>query len=48
MFDWKELVKGVAPVIGGAFGGPFGGVAVKFMADALLGESTEGKTPEEL
>lgn len=48
MFDWKDLVKGVAPVLGGAIGGPFGGVAVKFIADALLGESAKDKNPEEL
>jgi len=32
---WKELVESVAPVIGGALGGPFGAMAGKFVADAL-------------
>lgn len=48
MSDWKDIVKGVAPLIGGALGGPFGGVAVKFLADQLLGEDANGKSPEEL
>lgn len=48
MSDWKDIVKGVAPLIGGALGGPFGGVAVKFLADQLLGEDAKDKSPEEL
>lgn len=35
--NWKDIVKGVAPVLGGALGGPFGGVAAKVLADKLLG-----------
>jgi hypothetical protein len=38
--DWKEIVKGVAPVLGTALGGPFGGAAVKFLADKFLGNPT--------
>jgi len=45
-FDWKGLVGKVAPVIGSALGGPFGGVATKFLADKLLGK--EDATEEEL
>ena len=34
-FDWKQMVGSVAPVLGTALGGPFGGMAGKFIADAL-------------
>jgi hypothetical protein len=37
-FDWKKVVRSVAPTIGTAVGGPIGGVATKFIADALLGK----------
>lgn len=40
--DWKGLVGSVAPVLGTALGGPFGGMAGKFIADAL------GCEPDEL
>ncbi len=42
--NWKEIVKSIAPAIGAALGGPVGGMAVKFLGDALLGdpEATEG------
>jgi len=40
--DWKKLVGSVAPVLGTALGGPFGGLAGKFLADKL------GVTQEEL
>ena len=33
--NWKELVGSVAPVLGTALGGPFGGIAGKFIADKL-------------
>ena len=36
--DWKQIVKGIAPVIGGALGGPFGGVAAKVLSEKLLGK----------
>lgn len=36
-FDWKQLVKNVAPVLGTALGGPLGGVATKLIADKVLG-----------
>lgn len=37
MFDWKSLVKTVAPVLGTALGGPMAGAATKFIADKFLG-----------
>lgn len=33
--DWKKIIGSVAPTIGAALGGPFGGIAGKFVADAL-------------
>jgi hypothetical protein len=36
--DWKSLVKTIAPVLGTALGGPFGGAATKFLADKFLGD----------
>ena len=36
--DWKSIVKSVAPTIGAALGGPLGGMATKFLAEALLGK----------
>lgn len=57
-FNWKTLVKTIAPTIGTALGGPVGGVATKFLADKFLGKpdaSTQeleaaiiGATPEQL
>lgn len=35
---WQDLVKSVAPTLGTALGGPAAGMAVKFMADKLLGD----------
>jgi len=37
-FDWKSLVKTVAPVLGTALGGPFGGMATKAISSALFGD----------
>lgn len=34
-FDWKKTVKAVAPMIGTAIGGPFGGLAAKAVTTAL-------------
>lgn len=55
--DWKSLIKGVAPVVGTALGGPLGAAAVSVIADALgLSDKTEeaikkvigqGLTPEQ-
>lgn len=36
-----QLLKTIAPVVGAAFGGPFGGIAASFIADKL---GIEGKT----
>lgn len=36
--SWKELVRTVAPTIGAALGGPAGGMAVKYLAENLLGQ----------
>ena len=36
-FDWKSLVRSVAPALGATLGGPAGGLAVKFLADKFLG-----------
>jgi len=36
----KGLIGAVAPTLGAAFGGPMGGVAGKFIADALTGGDT--------
>lgn len=35
--SWKDIVRKVAPVLGAALGGPFGGTAAKFIGDKLLG-----------
>jgi hypothetical protein len=37
MFEWKNLVKTVAPLLGTALGGPLAGAATKFIADKFLG-----------
>lgn len=42
------MVKTVAPAIGTALGGPFAGVATKFLADKLLGEDAEGASQDDL
>lgn len=36
-FDWKGLVKTVAPALGTALGGPLGGMAARSVAGAVLG-----------
>lgn len=48
MSSWKDIVQKVAPTIGGMLLGPAGGIAVKALADGLLGsEETEGlETPQ--
>lgn len=57
-FDWKALVRTVAPSIGTALGGPVGGLAVQAISTALLGKpdgseedvaaALAGATPENL
>jgi hypothetical protein len=46
-FDWKSLVSSVAPVLGVAIGGPFGGVASKAI-QAALGVDSEAGIAKEL
>ena len=36
--DWKDIVKNIAPVVGGTIGGPFGAIGMKFLAGKLLGD----------
>ncbi len=38
MSIWKDIVKGIAPVLGTALGGPFGGAATKFIAGKIFGD----------
>lgn len=38
-FDWKSVVKTVAPALGTALLGPMGGAATKFIADKFLGNA---------
>jgi hypothetical protein len=38
--DWKDIVRTVAPTAAGLLGTPAAGVAVKVLADALLGGSS--------
>ncbi len=44
---WKDIVKTVAPVLGTAIGGPFGGMAVKKLASIALGEDIVDQHPAE-
>jgi len=41
--SWQDIVKGVAPILGTAIGGPFGGMATKFLAGKLLGDENAGE-----
>ena len=43
--DWKEIVKGVAPVLGTALtgGSPFGGMAAKWLTGKLIGDENAGE-----
>lgn len=59
-FDWRSLVKTVAPTIGTALGGPLGGVAGLALAkvlgvpesstgdDSALATAVQGATPDQL
>lgn len=46
--DWKSIVKVVAPTIATALGGPFAGLGVKALSEALLGneDGTEDQIAE--
>lgn len=35
---WESIIKTVAPMLGTAIGGPFGGIAAKMITGAILGE----------
>lgn len=39
MSHWESIVKSIAPVLGAAIGGPFGGVATKTITSALFGDN---------
>lgn len=55
---WKDIVSAVAPVLGTAIGGPFGGLAARAISQAVLGKpdasekelaaAIEGASPETL
>lgn len=57
-FDWKSIVKSVAPMLGTALGGPLGGIAGAALSKALggegkadeavLAEAVKNATPEQL
>lgn len=55
-FDWKSVVKTVAPLLGTAVGGPFGAMAGKLVSDALgcdnadkaIEAAIKNATPEQL
>jgi hypothetical protein len=56
-FDWKSIVKSVAPMIGTALGGPLGGIAGAALGKALgvdggdqkaLATAIQGATPDQL
>ncbi len=40
---WKDIVASIAPVLGTALGGPFGGMATKFLAGKLVGDENAGE-----
>lgn len=46
-FDWKKLVGGIAPVLGTALGGPLAGVAIKAIADNILGNPNASESEVE-
>lgn len=37
-FDWRKLIRTVAPTLGTALGGPLGGMAMGALSQALLGK----------
>ena len=46
--SWKSIVKTVAPVLGTALGGPFGGMAMKAISAAVLPEEQQGLAGHDL
>lgn len=47
-FDWKAVVRGVAPTLAGVFGTPAAGVGVKILVDTLLGGSSGDAEQDEM
>lgn len=45
--DWKDIVRTVVPTLAGAFGTPAAGIAVKVLADAVLGGSSGDQSKDE-
>lgn len=45
--DWKDIVRTVVPTLAGAFGTPAAGIAVKVLADAVLGGSSGDQAKDE-
>lgn len=46
-FDWRAAVRGVAPVLGTALGGPLAGAAVAALSNAILGGSSGDAAKDE-
>jgi hypothetical protein len=47
-FDWKAVVRTVAPALATALGTPLAGMATKVITDALLGDGIDGATDDML
>jgi len=45
-FDWRSIVKSVAPMLGTALGGPLGGIAGAALAKAMGGDPTKATTDD--
>lgn len=45
--DWKDLIRSVAPTVAAALGTPAAGVAVKVLADLLLGGGSGDQAKDE-
>ena len=43
-FDWKSIVKTVAPILATALGGPLAGAATSAISQALLGKKDGTET----
>lgn len=46
-FDWKTAIRGIAPALGGMFGGPLGAAATAALAQAVLGDKATGDTTKD-
>jgi hypothetical protein len=47
-FDWKAIVRTVAPALATALGTPLAGMATKVITDALLGPDSVGEATDEM